>query len=201
MKILTVTGGIGSGKSLVCRILHEKYGLPHYDSDARVKRLYDDHPRLLDDIEKMLVDSFRNEDGSFSSSALASRIFSDRKALEDVESLVFPALMEDFRSFAELAPDSSYVVFESATILEKPQFNGFSDVVVLVDAPFDTRLKRAMERDGGSEASVRARMNNQVLMNRISAGEKDDRIDHILDNSSSLDHLDSQISDMIKKIV
>lgn len=200
MKILTVTGGIGSGKSSVCRILYEKHGFPHYDSDARVKWLYDNHPHLLDDIENRLGGHFRNEDGLFSPSAMASRIFSDRNALEEVEALVFPVLMDDFRSFAELVHDS-YVVFESATILEKPQFNGFGDVVVLVDAPFDIRLKRAMKRDGGNEASIRARMNNQVLMNRISAGEKDDRIDYILDNSSSLDHLDSQISDMIKKIV
>lgn len=198
MKVLTVTGGIGSGKSLVCRILHDEYGFPHYDSDARVKWLYDNHPHLLDEIEKKLGESYRDKDGSFCASALAGRIFSDRKALEAVESLVFPALMEDFRSFAEPAPEDGYVVFESATILEKPQFDGFSDFVVVVDAPFDVRLKRAACRDGAGQSAVMARMANQSLMNRISEGEKDERVDFILDNSSSLTHLKGQIGSLIK---
>ena len=76
MKTLVITGGIGSGKSEVCRIL-ERYGVvARYDADARVKALYSAHPTLLDDIEKALECRLRNDDGCFVPSLLSARIFS-----------------------------------------------------------------------------------------------------------------------------
>ena len=97
MEILVVTGGIGSGKSEVCRILEEVYGCGVYNADERVKMLYDVHPSLLNDIETMLGDSMRDDEGRFVPARLSTRIFSDRSLLRRVESLVFPALMEDFK--------------------------------------------------------------------------------------------------------
>ena len=134
MIILVVTGGIGSGKSEVCRILANKGLTAQYNADSRVKELYTSVPGLLESIEQKLDCVLRDECGRFVPQSLAKRIFSDRQALEIVESLVFPALVEDFRGFAQGFGDG-IVVFESATILEKPQFDGFGDKVILVDAP------------------------------------------------------------------
>lgn len=170
MDIIVVTGGIGSGKSEVCRILQEAYGCGVYEADQSVKRLYDTHPELLHDIEVLTGESLRDGQGRFVPSRLASRIFTDRALLTEVEKLVFPALMDDFRVWAKGYADDRFVVFESATILEKPHLAGFGDKIILVDAPVQVRLDRACGRDGVSKEKVSERMQNQKLMNAMSDG-------------------------------
>ena len=186
--ILVVTGGIGSGKSEVCRILRDLgYGC-QYNADMCAKALYREHPTLLADIERSLGCTLKDEAGDFQPSSLASVIFSDRSALEQVEAHLFPAMMEDFNSFVGSC-GGEIVVFESATVLEKPQFEGFGDKIILVDAPFEVRLDRACRRDGTDREKVLARMHNQILMNKLSDGYEDSRIDFRILNDGSLDDL------------
>lgn len=192
MKILVITGGIGSGKSEVCRILAQKGLTVQYNADAKVKELYDTVPGLLESIEDRLGCSLRDEAGKFVPRCLAQRIFVDRQALETVESLVFPALMEDFLAFAGNS-GSPFVVFESATILEKPQFDGFGDKVILVDAPVSMRMERACRRDGADREAVKARMANQKKMNALSEGATDPRIDAVIVNDGSIAILEQKI--------
>ena len=189
--VIIITGGMGSGKSQVCGILKEMGISAQYNADDRAKALYEEHPTLLGDIEKSLGCSLRDEDGRFQKERLASVIFSDRNALEIVENHLFPVMIQDFESFAG-ASGEGIVVFESATVLEKPQFNGFGDKVILVDAPFDLRLERACLRDGVDREKVLARMQNQKLMNLLSEGHEDSRIDYRIINDSSLDELVSR---------
>lgn len=192
MKILVVTGGIGSGKSEVCRILGE-LGIRYiYDADSRAKELYVSHKTLLNDIEEQLGQSFCNE-GAFQPRLLAARIFSDKSALAKVEELLFPAMIEDFNHFADGAGQDEIVVFESATILEKPQFDGFADKVLLVDAPYELRLERACRRDSATREAVEARMSNQVLMNELSAGYVDPRVDYRLINDGPCGQLKDKV--------
>lgn len=200
MKVLVVTGGIGSGKSSVCRILHEKYGFPVYDADLHAKRLYIDTPSLLTDIESSLGVSLRDESGDFNSAELSKIVFGDSLALHKVEGLLFPVLLDDFNRWKNSC-STDWVIFESATILEKPYFSGFGDVVILVDAPISLRKARAMARDKASEEKVSARMNQQPLMNRLSEGETDSRIDHIIRNDSSLPDLESEIREFWRRYI
>lgn len=197
---MVVTGGIGSGKSFVCRILNERYGYPVYEADAKVKELYVSKPALLDAIEAALGMSVREADGKFSPRMLAAAIFSDRGALENVETLVFPALKEDFATFMVLHSDKEYVVFESATVLEKRQFDGFGDVTVLVDAPFEVRLERAVARDGIPREKVLERMTNQRLMNELSEGGKDSRIDYVIVNDGMAAEVGKKVAEMLEKL-
>lgn len=199
MKILVITGGIGSGKSEVCRILAKKGLTVQYNADAKVKELYDTVPGLLESIEDRLGCSLRDEAGKFVPRCLAQRIFVDRQALETVESLVFPALMEDFLAFAGNS-GSPFVVFESATILEKPQFDGFGDKVILVDAPVSMRMERACRRDGADREAVKARMANQKKMNALSEGATDPRIDAVIVNDGSVAILEQKIEIMMSDL-
>lgn len=199
MKILVITGGIGSGKSEVCRILAQKGLTVQYNADAKVKELYDTVPGLLESIEDRLGCSLRDEAGKFVPRCLAQRIFVDRQALETVESLVFPALMEDFLAFAGNS-GSPFVVFESATILEKPQFDGFGDRVILVDAPVSMRMERACRRDGADREAVKARMANQKKMNALSEGATDPRIDAVIVNDGSIAILEQKIEIMMSDL-
>lgn len=192
MKILIVTGGIGSGKSSVCKMLNEIYGVPVYEADLRAKSLYSEIPQILEDIEEELSVCLRNESGEFSRKKLADIIFTDRSALQKVEEILFPYLTGDFADWAA-RQGKEVVAFESATVLEKPQFEGFGDIVLLVDAPLSLRVERACLRDGGNELGVMERINAQPLMNRLSEGETCDRVDHTLINDGDLDKLSEKL--------
>ena len=200
MDIIVVTGGIGSGKSEVCRILREEYGCGVYDADQSVKRLYDSCPKLLDDIETLTGESLRDGKGRFVPSRLAARIFTDRNLLQEVERLVFPVLMDDFRAWSKGYADDRFTVFESATVLEKPELAGFGDKVILVDAPLAVRLDRACKRDDASREKISARMQNQKLMNAISDGSECPAVDKVIMNVGSLTDLKAETMRIIDEI-
>lgn len=192
MEVLVVTGGIGSGKSEVCRILARNGLKAQYNADSKVKQLYSSVAGLVPEMEERLGCRFRDDQGAFVPQLLAGRIFSDKEALEVVESLVFPELLADFRTFAENA-DEDIVVFESATILDKPFFDGFGDKVILVDAPMQVRLDRACARDASDRERILARMANQNAVNAFSEGIPDPRIDAVVKNDGSIDDLERNV--------
>lgn len=200
--IIVVTGGIGSGKSAVTRILCEKYAMSLYDADSKVKEIYRKDPSIVSSLEKALQCSLIDDDGRFVASKLADRIFSSREALAQVESIVFPALMADFERFRRDA--SGHVVFESATILEKEQFDGFGDIILLVDAPIDVRLERACRRDSLPQEKVLARMSNQQMMNDVSKfgiSATGRHIDAIIMNTGTMSDLEREVSRIIGEVL
>lgn len=130
MKTTLVTGGIGSGKSEVCRHLMRR-GFPVYDCDSRCKALYDDVPGLKGRIESALGIPFSR----------LGLIFEDEGRLEILESIVFPLLLEDIASWKSgIAADRCFI--ESATALGKKTFDGVYDDVWIVKAEYGTRLNR-----------------------------------------------------------
>lgn len=201
MKVVVITGGIGSGKSSVCAYLEKAYGWPVYEADAKVKQLYVTHPSLLTDIENTLGLSLRDEAGDFKPSLLASVIFNDRDALIKVEDLVFPVLSEDFEHWKSQHSDRDFVILESATILEKPQLKGMGDVTVLIDAPLQLRQQRASLRDGVSAEMISRRMDSQTLMNDISSGKVESPAQYTVINDGTYDDLIQNIDNLVKKLL
>ena len=200
MKILAVTGGIGSGKSEVCRILAENGLTLQYNADSRAKALYVECPGLLESIEVSLGCGLRDEDGNFIPSRLAAVIFSDDAALQKVEALLFPEMIREFHRMMAEAAEDQIVVFESATFLEKKQFDGFADIVLLVDAPFEMRLERACRRDGASKEAIMARMKSQRLMNELSDGLDDPRISYRVLNVGTRQDLERSVMSVLAKL-
>ena len=100
MKTLVVTGGIGSGKSTVCRYFASR-GIPVYDSDSRTRSLYDRCPELVSRIGEVLGCSVTGPDGRIDRRKLASVIFSDSSMLEKLEGIVHPAVKDDFVAWRE----------------------------------------------------------------------------------------------------
>lgn len=198
MKVLIVTGGIGSGKSTVCSMLTKDYGYPVYEADKRVKELYLEHPRLMADIEEALGETFCNEHGEFQPAKLAARIFSDNEDLLKVESLVFPVLMEDFDIWKANNADKNMLVLESATILEKPSLQGLGDLTMVVDAPLQLRIDRAVRRDDVPEEIVRKRVSNQTLMNEISEGHIPENNDFVIKNDGDIETLAERLKAFVK---
>jgi dephospho-CoA kinase len=149
-----ITGGIGSGKSVVCR-LFALWGAPVYDSDARAKELM--NGVLVPQITKLLGPA-AYRDGTLDRKYVASRVFADAGLLARLNAIVHPAVGKDFERWAEgFAGRVPYVVQESA-ILFSSGFNKFMDRTVAVTAPENVRIARVVERDGCTPESVRARI-------------------------------------------
>ena len=206
--VIIVTGGIGSGKSEVCRMIASEYGFPVYDADSRVKALYVRYPELVDELETVLECGLRDGYGNFVPALLADRIFTDHDSVLKTEEKVFPYLISDFAAFS--AASESHVVFESATVLEKPAFDCFGDAVIFVDAPVALRIERACSRDGADRKKIIARMSNQRFMNMISdgtAGESGEyrkqisRITAVISNTGGLQDLESQVRMVVDAIL
>lgn len=197
MKSLTllITGGIGSGKSLVSRYM-EELGVPVYDSDSRTKALYEGE--LLSRLETALGTRLRTEDGRFDKRALARLIFSDNVNMSKMERVVYPAVIEDFEAWKnEVSEDigkcgGKIVAMESALALTKPAFSGIFDIVLAVRAPEELRVKRACERDGVDEAAVRERIRNQSV--DVSAA------DYIIDNDGTPEELRAKTEAVLREI-
>ena len=167
MKTVILTGGMGSGKSAVCALLKAR-GVPVYDSDSRTKTLYDRDPALVGRLEAVLGVDLRTADGRLDRGKLASLIFSDPARKAAVEAVVHPAVLADFRSWKRWHRPKGwsygpvpFVVLESAIILSCPVFDGVGDRTVLVDAPEDVRLARAVARDGSDPETALRRIRQQ----------------------------------------
>lgn len=201
MKSLTllITGGIGSGKSLVSRYM-EELGAPVYDSDSRTKALYEGE--LLSRLETALGARLRTEDGRFDKRALARLIFSDNVNMSKMEQVVYPAVIEDFEAWKNevsggVSDDigkcgGKIVAMESALALTKPAFSGIFDLVLAVRASEELRVKRACERDGVDEAAVRERIRNQSV--DVSAA------DYIIDNDGTPEELRAKTEAVLREI-
>ena len=153
-----VTGGIGSGKSTVCELLRDR-GVAVYDSDSRAKQLMTESEALREQLIAAFGAECYNAE-SLNRAFLASKVFGDEEALQQLNSIVHPAVRADFQAWAE-QQRSPYVVLESAILFEAG-FETEVDATLAVMAPMPMRLERTMARDGVDKESVMRRMEHQL---------------------------------------
>ncbi len=157
-RILGLTGGIGSGKSSIAKML-SKMGIPVYYSDDRTKALYDEHPSLLAALVDLLGPSVC-VNGRIDRREMARIVFADASLLARVEETVYPFLLRDFQAWVD-DQTAPFVVFESALLLEKPIFRQVCGRILTVSSPVEVRMERVMQRDGVAKEQVLARMQHQ----------------------------------------
>ncbi len=157
---LGITGGIGSGKSYVCRLLQQEYGIPVYDCDARAKALMHTDASLRAALVDLTGEETYTSAGELNRSHLAQYLFASSEHVAAVNALVHPAVKADFLSWAANA-GSPWVAMESAILFESG-FRDVVDAVLVVEAPYSVRLERAMSRDGATAEQVEARMRQQM---------------------------------------
>lgn len=153
-----ITGGIGSGKSTVCRLFAAR-GVAVYDTDAAAKELMNNSEELKQALTARFGEAAYHE-GVLNRGYLAERVFGNESELKALNGLVHPAVIADFERWAE-EQVGEYVVLESA-ILYEAGLDKHLDAVVAVLAPEQLRLERAMRRDGASEEQIRSRMAAQM---------------------------------------
>ncbi len=173
-----ITGGIGSGKSIVSR-LFEIMGVPVYVSDVETKQLTATDTR----IRRELIDLLGEEvyiDGELNKALLASYLFSAPEHARLVNGIIHPRVKDDFRQWVENHDSFPMVGIESAILIEAG-FVGEVDVVVMVYAPEDIRLLRAMRRDASPRELIERRIHSQM-----SDEEKRRIADYVIINDDSM---------------
>lgn len=158
-----VTGGIGSGKSLVCRMLAALSGAPVYDSDARAKALIESDADVRQVVVALLGAEAYAPDGAYRRAYVAGRVFADPALLQALNAIVHPAVEADSRRWheARCAAGAPYTLKEAALLVESGAWRHL-DLLIVVTAPEDLRLTRVMQRDKLEAEAVRMRMRRQL---------------------------------------
>jgi dephospho-CoA kinase len=168
MKLIAITGGIGSGKSVVASIV-KIMGHQVYDCDSRAKALMTED----DALRKQLVEAFGQDtylaDGRLNREHLSKIAFTDKNVLTRLNAIVHPATANDINRWAgKLAKDGASVAFIETALLRTSGLNNLVDGVWHVTAPAEVRVKRVMSRSG---------LTAQQVQERIAAQQNEDRVD------------------------
>ena len=193
MKVIGLTGGIGTGKSTVSNILKEK-GLYILDADMMSRDMTKPGGEALSEIRKHFSDSCFFEDGSLNRKALSSIVFSDKTKLEELEKITTDAVVKKIKDIIKNLEkeDFSGPVIIDAPLLIECNVHTECDEIWLVTADLKERIKRVVARDNTDEESVLKRINNQ-----LSDEDKKKYATHIIDNSKDLDYLEAQIDKLL----
>lgn len=154
-----ITGGIGSGKSVVSRLL-EVMGIPVYISDVESKRLTQSDAVIREKLISLLGEEVYRG-GELNKPFLASYIFTHPDNAKLVNAIIHPRVKDDFRRWVTEHNDCRIVGMESAILVEAG-FAGEVDFVVMVYAPLEVRLHRAMKRDSSSKELILKRIQSQM---------------------------------------
>ncbi|MCC7465271.1 MAG: dephospho-CoA kinase [Saprospiraceae bacterium] len=158
-----ITGGIGSGKTMVCRIFQETLGIPVFNADIRAKELINSDPELRRGIVAIFGAQAYDETGQYHRAYVASIAFSQPEKLAALNALVHPAVEKASLEWhmEQIRAGAAYTLKEAALLVESGSHKHL-DFMIVVSAPEDVRVQRVMQRDGLSEDQVRSRMRGQL---------------------------------------
>lgn len=203
MKVIGITGGIGSGKSRVLKYISEKQGVYILEADRLAERLMNKGERIYMAVTKAFGDEILNESGEINRAALAAIVFSDPDKLKLLNSLTHPAVREEIMDMIDLA-DGGFIrndrheeiklFFIEAALLIEEGYKAICDNMVFVYSDMDVRIERLMDGRGYTREKCLAVMKNQ----------KDDDFyrensDIVIDNSYDFGMTERVIDDVFKK--
>ncbi len=187
-KIIGLTGGIGSGKTMVAEYI-KSLGIPVYIADDEARELM-----TTDKIIEAITTAFGKEivdKGVLNREKLAQLVFNNNEKLQKLNSIVHPEVKKHFDTWVEKHKNFPFVVKEVAILFESGS-NKYCDAIITITAPIETRLQRVMKRDKTNRESVLKRMQNQWTDEQIIA--KSDYVIHNL----SVDETKKQVDEILK---
>lgn len=188
---LGVTGGIGSGKSVVCEVLR-LHDIPVYDADLEAKRLNDTSPVIREKlIEAFGAELYKND--KLDRKKLAQLIFNDEKNLHRVNSIIHPELAKHFEKWTDERIEHPIAAIDAAVLFEAG-FQQFVDKTITVFSPIETRIERVVKRDNLTKEQILSRINSQM-----SDEEKIRLSDFVIINDNKHSILE-QVSTILKTI-
>lgn len=152
-----ITGGIGSGKSVVSKII-ETLGFTVFNSDMQAKSIINNDQQVREELIKLFGTAVYTEDG-LNREFLADKIFADPTLLQNVNQIVHPKVRAAFDHISKIEKKKA-IFNEAAILIETGAYKDF-DKIILVSAPEDLRIERVMNRDNISEQEVKLRIANQ----------------------------------------
>jgi len=175
MYTVGITGGIGSGKSIICKVF-QQLGIAVYDADSRGKALLREGVSVKEQVIAAFGTNAYNSDGSVNKVYLSDKVFSNKDALDKLNSIVHPAIRDDFKQWLS-EQEGPYVLKEAAILIESGAYKELDEIIV-VEATEAVRLRRVMDRDRSGEDQVRERMNAQ-----LTDEERKIHAQHVIDNN------------------
>lgn len=190
-----VTGGIGSGKSTVCRII-ESLGYPVYYADAEAKRLLNDDPELIKHIKAIFgEDSYKN--GQYNREWVAKQVFSNPDKLAALNAAAHPAVERDAQEWNDrMHQKGNYITVKEAALMIESGSYRHMDLLILVTAPEPLRIQRVMQRDHLTEEAVRKRIAAQMPEE-----EKSKFAHYVIVNDCALSTLENRVIEVMNEIV
>lgn len=160
MQHLGITGGIGSGKTTVCKIF-ETLGIPVYYADERAKYLMSHDPILIAGIIELFGQEAFLEPQVLNRAHIAQVAFNDKEKLNQLNALVHPAVSKDGLNWQAAQQNVPYTLKEAALLFESGSYRTL-DKIIVVAAPLELRIQRVMARDGAKREEVEARISKQM---------------------------------------
>mgnify|MGYP000135236067 FL=1 len=188
MKYIGLTGGIGSGKTTVSKIL-VKNGIPVYDSDSNAKLIMNSSNQ----IKKLIINHFGKlsyTNNKLNNKYISKIIFNNPVEMNKINSLIHPFIHDNFNKWKNNF-SSKYVIFESAIIFETGSYEKF-DFNIIVLSDIEKRIKRVKERDFLSEYDVLSRIKSQWIDDK-----KIPFADYVIKNNKSFKFLENNVLMMI----
>ena len=171
-----VTGGIGSGKSIVCKVF-QCLGIATYDADSRAKYIMTTDGILISAIKKEFGELSYRPDGSLNREYLGKLAFADPERLATLNSIVHPRVGADYERWVSEHGADRYVIKEAALLFETDSYKVL-DAVIVVSSPVDLRIKRVLMRD-----SHRSKQDvEKIIQNQLPEAKTLELADHIIQN-------------------
>jgi dephospho-CoA kinase len=189
-KIIGLTGGIGSGKTMVVEYF-KSLGIPVFIADEEAKKLMTSH-----DIINALSNEFGNEilkNGILNREKLAQLVFNNPKKLQKLNGIVHPKVKIHFENWVEKHKNYPFVAKEAAILFESGSYK-YCDTIITVTCPLEIRLQRVMKRDKTDRESVLKRIENQWTDEQRIA-----KSDYVIDNLS-VESTKKQVDEILKKL-
>lgn len=155
-----ITGGIGSGKTTVCRIF-ETLGIPVYYADDRAKALMNGDENIRKQVIALFGTDAYLTDGQLNRKFIAEKVFQNQPLLAQLNTIVHPAVFNDSQQWFMQHEDKPYTLYEAAILFESGSYL-FLDKTITVFAPLDVRVARTMKRDNASKEEVMERVSKQL---------------------------------------
>jgi dephospho-CoA kinase len=174
MKIIGLTGGIGSGKTTVLKMFKE-LGCATYVADIEAKKLMNSNAVLISQIKQLLGDE-AYVNNSLNRNYIAKIVFNNKEKLAAINALVHPAVRKDFKSFANKST-SKIIIYEAAILFESGS-DTLCDFIITVATDINERIERVLKRDGVTKEQILERIQHQ-----LSDEEKAKRADFVINNS------------------
>lgn len=195
MRIIGLTGGIGSGKSTVAEMLRER-GIPVVDADQVSREIVEPGQPALKELASAFGDEILTDAGDLNRAALAKKAFSSQENTDLLNSITHPAIRAEVRSqFAQLEEAGHKAAVYDMPLLIEQGLNEQVDLTIVVDVDAEERVRRLVDKRGLDEADARNRIARQI--------DDDTRksvADVIIDNNGALEELETQVDALLTRL-